>query len=167
MEKTMFEKSLMLYGACFFVGLTVGSAAGLGANADQSFYAEIGARQGLAFAFLTNLPFWCCVFMPSKAIHRALCACAALGVKGALTGCASVYIFSSAQNPMAVYARNILPQLLTAAPLLLCAAAVKLLDRPRDYTAPAAAANFVFSAAAAALGALAQFGVSFVFYQFT
>ncbi len=156
-------KRLLLLTACFLIGVTAGSVAGLGSGARVDFAGKISAGRYACFAILTNLPFFCCVFLPGSFVHRLTAGSAAVTVKGVILGCASVFIFALPERELYYYSVNILPQLLCSAPALIAFALLGLRREEFKYTYSSVLTNFCVSCLVTFLVSCVQFAFFFVF----
>lgn len=131
----MDKRLYYLFGACFLVGITLGSVIGLGSGAGVALSDNVAAWRYIVACALTNLPFWCGIILPCTVRNRMIVSGVALTIKGLLIGCSSVFIFS-ADRSLYYYTVNILPQLLTMAPMYIFAAVMqaKRVDRPGSNT---------------------------------
>ncbi len=142
MDKHDRHKNIVFFlTGVFLVGITLGSIMGLGSTA------ELGPVDGKAFrsyvtsAALTGIPFWCAVFLPCTFRHRLGFGSLALLIKGVLLGCSGVMLLSGEGGAWR-YCLNILPQLLSMAPLYIFIAAALLEKEDRSYTYPSILTNF-------------------------
>ncbi len=167
MDKNKTGEKYILLLACWFVaGLTAGSASALGSDTVFGFMEKVSAKRYIISGTLTNLPFWCCAFIPSKNLHRVGAGCIGIAVKGFLIGCASAYIFLNGSGCLPIYAANIMPQLLSSIPLLFIGFTAVLSRKPSEYSYFGVLKDFLLSAAAALLSSCVQFVFFFVFTQF-
>ncbi len=156
-------KRLFLLMACFLIGITAGSITGLGSSAEVTFSGKISAGRYACFAILTNLPCFCCVFLPGSFVHRLAAGSAAVMVKGLLLGCASVFIFAFSDRELYYYSVNILPQLLCSVPAMIAFTLLGLRREEFKYTYSAVLTNFCVSCLVTFLVSCVQFAFFFAF----
>lgn len=165
-EKTTSENLALLFFTVFIVGLTIGSIAAMGSSEkDALISADMTAAKYIMAAFLRNLPFFICAFVPGKRLQRMSAALAAIAFKGILIGCSSVYILLN-DCDAAVYAANIFPQLLVCVPVLIFSFCVNASKNDISFSNSTILTSFLRSILVTIFVSCVQFAVFFVFAQF-
>lgn len=160
------ERLSLIFFTAFTVGVTLGSIAALGSGGDEALVSEdMTAARYTAAAFVRNLPFFICAFLPGRRVQRMSAALAAIVFKGVLIGCSSVYILLNGGGA-AVYVVSIIPQLAVCVPALVFSLCMNISKNDISFSNSTILTNFLRAVLVTIFVSCIQFAFFFVLAQF-